>query len=231
MCRTIFFPPVCTTAGELTGYPYFFLDRFMSWIHVMHFTCPGGQAVMIICSTMYLFIEPYKWILWGRQKSHTWVELTSLCGLYTNNYAQGFFSICYKGIANNNWKTLHKKPHFWHIWNKVTDVICKSFQDHGWWVYCWKIGRNGFFINASPSSWQKKKNRDAYMSIVCCPLCFLPLLISQFAQDSLYGSSSSLQEQPFAAGHCKLLIQASEGPHRLALVCVRDRNIYRRCAW
>lgn len=76
----------------------------------------------------------------------------------------------------------------------------------------------------------KKKDGDAYMSIVCCPLCFLPLLISQFAQDSLYGSSSSLQEQPFAAGHCKLLIQASEGPHRLALVCVWDRNIYRRCA-
>lgn len=67
------------------------------------------------------------------------------------------------------------------------------------------------------------------MSIVCCPLCFLPLLISQFVQDSLYGSSSSLQERPFAAGHCKLLIQASEGPHRLALVRVGQKYLQTLC--
>lgn len=146
----------------------------MSWIHVMHFTCPGGQAVMIICSIMYLFTEPYKWILWGRQKSNTWFELTSLCGLYTNNYAQVFFSICDKGIANNNWKTQHKKPHFWHFWNKVADVICKSFQDHGWWVYCWKTGRNGFFKNVSPSSWQnpkKKKKTEMHICQLFAVLC------------------------------------------------------------
>lgn len=69
------------------------------------------------------------------------------------------------------------------------------------------------------------KKGDADVSIVCCRLYFLPLLISRSVQVSLYGSSSSLSEGPFAAGHHKLLIQASEGPHQLALLSMGQKYL------